>query len=292
MVDQEGLVGDASEDGDIANLLTITEGFVGWANESKVGTFDFSVRSLADFDALLARILSNGPIPAERQTTLWPYVGEVMVRSLGGHWGAGDDFGKVLPPSAAPVDAVPAMPVAFVSRRIEDGLSVRRQVIECGQTWEGIPTPPAEALDPNDPASVMAHSADAFIRSAEAWGVDWLDYSGESVMRLDGLIDEWWPRPRKGTHESMVPTIGAYVGEVLIRTTGAHWVSDDAEGYGIELVGTAYPLNKVAKRFERGRDHSIGQFYREVSNHWLSGNDAIPAAWKPVPHKRRWPFSR
>lgn len=45
-------------------------------------------------------------------------------------------------------------------------------------------------------------------------------------------------------------------------------------------------MNKVAKRFEIGPKHNIGQFYREVSGHWLSGNEALPATWYPGKEKR------
>ena len=165
-------------------------------------------------------------------------------------------------------------------------IDLQAQILEQVGAWMPEVGKPENA-DPDDYESIMRFSADAFVRSAKITGTMWLDYSPESVMRLDDWISEQWPpRPRKGTYESMVPSIGAYVGEVLIRQTGAHWVKSTKDGFGVELQDVAWPMNKVAKRFELGPDHSIGHFYREIAAHWLSGSDAVPTTWRPTPEKR------
>ena len=143
----------------------------------------------------------------------------------------------------------------------------------------------------------MRSLAEILVRTAGAQGVDWLDFSVESAGRLDDLIDEWWPpKPRLDDYESMIPAIGAYIGEILVRDTGATWVEAPEGEAGVELGGTlAFPLTKVAKRFANGRSHSIGHFTREIRAHWLSGRAELPATWnttKPVRGKLRLPWRR
>jgi hypothetical protein len=70
------------------------------------------------------------------------------------------------------------------------------------------------------------------------------------------------------------------LGEVLVRQVGAHWVKQPDGTFGVELRGVAYPMAKVAKRFEQGSRHSIGHFYREIADHWASGNEQPPATWR------------
>ena len=125
---------------------------------------------------------------------------------------------------------------------------VVEQVLRATATW--FPAPRGR-LDPKDLPASMQHLAGTFVHTGRATGCMWLDYSPESVMRLDDYIAEHWPeRPKKNTFESMIPTMGAYLGEVLARQTGACWVKDK-NGYGLELRGsTAYPMTKVGKRFE------------------------------------------
>ena len=132
-----------------------------------------------------------------------------------------------------------------------------------------------------DLAAKMVNAADIFVENMSYAGVTWLEVSPDSVLRLDDLIDQFWPPgARPDDYQSMIPVIGAYVGEVLIRETGATWV-EGPHGIGVTLRGqSAFPLNKVAKRFDQGRNHSIGHFFREIRAHWLSGHTELPATWR------------
>jgi len=122
----------------------------------------------------------------------------------------------------------------------------------------------------------------------------WLDYSPDSAMRLDGLIDEWWPAsPSKDSYESLVPALGAYLGEVLVLQTGAQWIRDPKDGYGLELKGqVVFPMAEVSKRFELGPEHSIAQFYREVSISWLAADEETPPTGQATKAKRGGIFGR
>jgi hypothetical protein len=146
-----------------------------------------------------------------------------------------------------------------------------------------------------DLASDMAEAAELFVDIARRHsGVDWLDYSGDSVRRLDGLISSWWPpHPPRDDYESMVLVIGAYIGCVLCRDTGAVWVVDDGrQEPAVEIpgLGRAFPVSRVARRCEIGEERGITPFFDEVRNYWLSGEEAEPASGRFG--KLRRPFER
>jgi len=139
-------------------------------------------------------------------------------------------------------------------------------------------------------AAMMQQAAEAFVGPAKANGAAWLDYSPASVMLLDELVSAWWaPTPEKGTYESMIPAMGAYVGEVLVREAGGRWIRDPGEGYAIDLNGrVVFPMKQIAGRFELGASQSIGRFYSEASG----GAPAAAEAPQPEKGKKRRFFLR
>jgi hypothetical protein len=181
----------------------------------------------------------------------------------------------------------------MVERRLAEGAALQHQVYEQSRAWSVENGVVGTTSNLDGPASMMRQAAETFVTAAVAGGATWLDYSPESVMRLDELIAELWPpKPPKGTFESIIPAMGAYVGEVLVKQTGGHWIRDPKEGYGVELNGdVAFPMNEVTRRFELGPEHAIGNFCSEISSHWLSGNEEIPATWD-VTDVKRGPFGR
>jgi hypothetical protein len=149
------------------------------------------------------------------------------------------------------------------------------------------------ALD--DLAVEMAGEADLFVFIAHQYGAnDWLDFTAESVRRIDLLIDSWWPpNPAANAYESMVPAIGAYIGCVLCRDTGAVWVMDaDRHEPAVEIPerGRAFPLSRVRKRCQFGIEYAVTPFFDEVRNYWLHGEG--PATAQPPAGRRPWPFGR
>jgi hypothetical protein len=284
--------GSAQAD-ETASWVAAAERFVAGGPPARVAKMDFTWRSLGEVDLLVDVLAaSESPVALKTRMELAAYIGEVLVRQFGGRWATGEHFGEVLPPDTAPkkakAKAEPAQPTRMVENRLTGGEALQDQVFEQSRAWSVETGVVGQTTNVDGPAAMMRLAADAFVKSAGSNGVTWLDYSPESAIRLDELIDEWWPAaPAKDSYESMVPAMGAYVGEVLILNTGAHWIRDPDEGYGVELNGQiAFPMDKVSKRFELGPEHAIAQFYRETSIDWLSRQPEIPAIEQPAKVKK------
>jgi hypothetical protein len=257
-----------------ASWALAAAGFVAWATQSRSANLDFSWRSLGEVDRLIEEIATRNPVSLRTRMGLAAYVGEVLVRQFGGQWATGERYGQVKPPESAASRAKarvePAQPIRMVDRRLGQGDTLQHQVFEQSRAWSVENGVVARATDLDGPASMMRMAAETFVKPAVEGGATWLDFSPESVDRLDELIAESWPGvPEKGTYEPMVPALGAYVGEVLVRHTGANWIRDPEQGYGVERNGqVAFPMTEVSRRFELGPEHAIGRFYREVAGMW------------------------
>jgi len=258
-----------------ASWAAAAELFVAGAPPARAEKLDFTWRSLSEVDLLVDALSSieDSPVALKTRLQLAAYVGEVLVRQFGGRWATGEHYGEVLPPATpktAKARSDPAQPTQMVEKRLTEGESLQHQVFEQSRAWAVENGVVATTTDLDGPASMMRMAAETFVKPARESGANWLDYSPKSVDRLDALIAESWPGvPEKGTYESMIPAMGAYVGEVLVQHAGARWIRDPKEGYGLERDGQmAFPLAVVSKRFELGPEHSIGQFYRDVSSRW------------------------
>jgi hypothetical protein len=275
---------------DAATWAAAAEDLVKWAASLGTDGLDYSWRSLGQLDRLIERqATANQPLSLKTKLNLGGYVGEVLVRQFGGSWGSGEHYGEVQPPEVAndgETVVKPAVPTHMVERRLAEGAALQSQVFEQSKAWSassGVVGSAATGTDLNQIPSMMKLVAETFVQPATANGAVWLDYSPASVMLLDDLIAAWWPpKPEKGTYESMIPAMGAYIGQVLTKETGAHWIRDPEGGYGVELAGVvAFPMSQVARRFEMGRDESIGKFFGELAGKWLAGQDVGPAAGAP-----------
>ncbi len=299
----ENPTADSAQADEMASWVAAAERFVAGAPPARAAKMDFTWRSLSEVDLFVDVLLSiESPITLKTRMELAAYVGEVLVRQFGGRWATGEHYGEVLPPDTNPkkgkAKPEPAQPTRMVEKRLTASEALQHQVFEQSRAWAvesgvvGPTAPPSANVD--GPAAMMRLAADAFVKSAGSNGVTWLDYSPESAIRLDELIDEWWPAaPERDSYESMVPAMGAYVGEVLILNTGAHWIRDPKEGYGVELNGqVAFPMDQVSRRFELGPEHAIAQFYRETSIDWLSRKTETPDAGQAAPVKKGRLFGR
>jgi hypothetical protein len=122
----------------------------------------------------------------------------------------------------------------------------------------------------------MRRHAAGFVAHATATGATRrfplpLDYSVASLRLVDFLVDGL----RKGGRErarvaGTLFGLGAYVGEVLVRRTGAEWVDLDESQrvYFGQPVGVRMPdgrvwspLSRVVNRFEVGPEESLQTFY-------------------------------
>lgn len=109
----------------------------------------------------------------------------------------------------------------------------------------------------------MAALADAFVKGAAHEGHHF-DYAVENAPRLDALVDLFLQsRPGDDVINSMVLSMGAYVGELIVRNGGGVWTFDHEVGApGVRLTSdlVGFPLAKVGKRLADGAEHSIAQF--------------------------------
>lgn len=113
----------------------------------------------------------------------------------------------------------------------------------------------------------MRRAAEVFVATSSDAGADYVfDFSAASVKQLDRMIARDWPPGEKPSDE-VVAVMGAYLGEVLVRTLGGRWTqASPADEPGVLLGegGLAFPMSKVRKRVDLGKTHSVGHFYAEL----------------------------
>ena len=121
-------------------------------------------------------------------------------------------------------------------------------------------------------ADIMRRIADEFVRDSGA--SDLLDYTVESVANLEVLIDEMVAAaPAAAVDERLGLSMGAYVGEVVVRhSSSAFWAYDRERRTAVVQSAEfdAFPAYKVSKRITIGPEHSLLQFVRAAIE------DALP----------------
>ena len=122
-----------------------------------------------------------------------------------------------------------------------------------------------DVIDDVQVAEMMRNLAEKFISgsAAEGWHFNW---DCAEVSRLDEGCDAFvGTSPPPEIRHSMIMAMGAYLGELMVRCGGGHWSYDTQERAAVVVMPNglkAYPHNKVAKRIERGPEHSLFEFYR------------------------------
>ena len=93
-----------------------------------------------------------------------------------------------------------------------------------------------------------------------------LKFNEESVEYLEGFIE----RTKTGLNEEqingLVTTIGAFLGECIIKNYGGYW-DTDANGYWcvkFDEKNMVYPFSRVRKQFDHGLEDSISSFYTVI----------------------------
>jgi hypothetical protein len=86
------------------------------------------------------------------------------------------------------------------------------------------------------------------------------------VRRLDSLCDQYLATGLSGEDaiRRMALVMGAYLGELIVRTTGARWTYDpQARAAAVETRAgfRVFPQNKVGKRLTLGSTHSLAAFF-------------------------------
>jgi hypothetical protein len=120
-----------------------------------------------------------------------------------------------------------------------------------------------QCLDDAEVARNMTDLASAFVRGA-ADERHHFDFAPENAPRLDALVEMFRDsQPSDEVVHSMVMSMGAYVGEVIVRSGAGSWTYEPkTRTPGVQLHNglVCYPLNKVSKRITIGPEHSIAQF--------------------------------
>ena len=140
--------------------------------------------------------------------------------------------------------------------------------------------PPSVPSD-KEIAADMARLADAFVRGSAEEGQRF-GYERESLGRLDPLVDLFLQsRPSPEVVDSMAISMGAFVGELIVREGGGRWTYVPPGARGVQLVSglVCFPLSKVGKRLTVGPEHSIAQFV-DVA---ISGDFPSEARWSGRP---------
>ncbi|HEY1920567.1 MAG TPA: hypothetical protein VGH27_33780 [Streptosporangiaceae bacterium] len=98
--------------------------------------------------------------------------------------------------------------------------------------------------------------------AAEGRAFDW---SADSAQRLDGLCESFLAAdPDQEVVQSMVLTMGSYLGELIVRHGGGRWAYDTAAGVAaidLPFGERCFPHDKVDKRLARGSAHNLRLFY-------------------------------
>ena len=110
-----------------------------------------------------------------------------------------------------------------------------------------------------------------------------LDYGAESLRTLDRIIDDLRRDQRFEALQTLLFSMGCYVGEVLVRQAGARWRSTQELGMGtvtsspiaVEMPDGrgCNPVGKVYRRFQKGREDSLSAFFAA-----MTGTSAAPGA--------------
>jgi hypothetical protein len=123
-----------------------------------------------------------------------------------------------------------------------------------------------------DVAADMQRKAQAFAAAAAAQGQP-LDYSLESLVELDALLDRLFARRwalrsggRLDTKQfaPMIEPVGAYLGEALRRTLGGEW--EDGPRLRLPSGTLVAPVEQAHRRFEAGHAAALGPYAADLAH--------------------------
>ena len=125
---------------------------------------------------------------------------------------------------------------------------------------------------------------------------DELDYSVESLGLVEEILDGFHKSgDRSENIGSTAFMFGAYVGEIMVRHAGAHWVDTTVDpevppdmGFPMSIRhgdNLAIPFFKVCKRIDNGEEDNIPYYYTVLTNIWTDGMHSQPP---PKATKRSW----
>lgn len=101
-----------------------------------------------------------------------------------------------------------------------------------------------------------------------------LDYSPASLEPLDAIVDDLRRDQRFEALQTLLFSMGCYVGEVLVRHAGGRWRTTQELGMGgasspiaVEMPDGrgCNPVGRVYRRFQMGRDDSLPGFFQAMA---------------------------
>ena len=123
-------------------------------------------------------------------------------------------------------------------------------------------------MSSDDLQASIVNLADLCIKkSQELFGVQ-LDYSKDSIFKVDNLVNEELGAQAPEIIDNIVKIFGAFVGECIRNIHGGHWQQDDEHGVYLDKIGKAgikvFPFAKVRKRLMNGEPDSISFYYKVI----------------------------
>jgi hypothetical protein len=113
-------------------------------------------------------------------------------------------------------------------------------------------------------AEHMLAFAQIFVDGAAAEGRTF-GWDAGSAQGLDGLREAFLAsEPAQDAVTSMIVSMGAYLGELIVRHGGGQWTYDaEARTAAVDLPfkQRCFPQERVIKRLSRGPAHSLRLFY-------------------------------
>ena len=102
-----------------------------------------------------------------------------------------------------------------------------------------------------------------------------LDYSPASLKELDTIVDDLRRDQRFEALQTLLFSMGCYVGEVLVRHAGGRWRTTQELGMGqvasspivVEMPDGrgCNPVGRMYRRFQKGRDDSLAAFFQAMA---------------------------
>lgn len=97
-----------------------------------------------------------------------------------------------------------------------------------------------------------------------------LDYSPHTLAHLEDWIQGEFSSGSADANSTLIVALGCYVGEVVVRNLMGAWQADEEFFHSPAVViegklqTRTFPLSRVWKRFEYGREHSLAAYYQEL----------------------------
>jgi len=181
----------------------------------------------------------RGVEPGGRVLDFGTYMGEVLVAEFDGEWVDEDGWGVALAVDTEPV-TVPVFDVAAGAVGGDPRFHEVAAALDGGEVPLSVERPTAGVR------TAMGAAAEEV---AAYWSALDLEFSPESLARLDDLVDEEWDAERfrdarfgdrdadSHVYTELVRHFGSYYGEVLVRGFDAEWTSDPELGTVVDVAG-------------------------------------------------------